>query len=66
MMEEFTKWCDEESNSKEDAITSAQRTMNDLSATIEDATGSISSLNAETDELAAKISATDSDLAAAT
>merc|ERR1719155_271408 len=66
MMEEFTKWCDEESNSKEDAITSAQRTMNDLSATIEDATGSISSLNAETDELAAKISTTDADLAAAT
>merc|ERR1719281_1028579 len=51
MMEEFTKWCDEESNSKEDAITSAQRTMNDLSATIEDATGSISSLSSETDEL---------------
>merc|ERR1719502_2176373 len=44
-MEEFTKWCDEESNSKEDAITSAQRTMNDLSA---------------------KISTTDADLAAAT
>merc|ERR1719207_386209 len=56
MMEEFTKWCDEESKSKEDAIASAQRTMNDLSATIEDATGSISSLSSETDELAAKIS----------
>merc|ERR1719473_2517899 len=56
MMEEYTKWCDAESNTKEDAITSAQRTMNDLSASIEDASGSISSLNAETDELAAKIS----------
>jgi len=40
--------------------------MNDLSATIEDSTGSISSLNAETDELAGKISTTDADLAAAT
>merc|ERR1719163_2107575 len=66
MMEEFTKWCDEESNEKEDAITSAQRTMNDLSASIEDASGSISSLNSETDELASKISAADQDLAAAT
>merc|ERR1719377_214981 len=66
MMEEFTKWCDEESNEKEDAITSAQRTINDLSATIEDATGSISTLNQETDTLAAKISTTDADLAAAT
>merc|ERR1719331_1116788 len=65
-MEEFTKWCDEESNEKEDAITSAQRTMNDLSATIEDATGSVSELNSETDALAAKISATDSALASAT
>merc|ERR1719262_904974 len=66
MMEEFTKWCDEESNEKEDAITSAQRTINDLSATIEDATGSISTLNQETDELAAKISTADADLASAT
>merc|ERR1719155_165908 len=66
MMEEFTKWCDEESNEKEDAITSAQRTINDLSATIEDSTGSISELNAETDTLAGKISTADADLAAAT
>merc|ERR1719456_604941 len=66
MMEEFTKWCDEESNEKEDAITSAQRTINDLSATIEDSTGSISELNSETDSLAAKISTADADLASAT
>merc|ERR1719181_1828976 len=66
MMEEFTKWCDEESNEKEDAITSAQRTINDLSATIEDSTGSISELNAETDTLASKISTADADLASAT
>jgi chromosome segregation ATPase len=65
-MEEFTKWCDSESNEKEDAITSAQRTINELSATIEDSTGSISSLNTEADELAAKISTSDADLAAAT
>merc|ERR1719377_76009 len=57
MMEEFTKWCDEESNEKEDAITSAQRTIND-------STGSISELNAETDTLAGKISTADADLAA--
>merc|ERR1719181_1766879 len=56
MMEEFTKYCDSESNEKQDAITSAQRTINDLSATIEDSTGSISSLSTEADELAAKIS----------
>merc|ERR1719161_2586312 len=49
MMEEFTKFCDSESNTKEDAITSAQRTINDLSATIEDSTGSISELSAEAD-----------------
>merc|ERR1719174_156186 len=66
MMEEFTKWCDGESNEREDAITSGQRTMNDLSASIEDASGSISSLNAETDELASKISEADAELAEAT
>merc|ERR1719389_721050 len=66
MMEEFTKFCDSESNTKEDAITSAQRTINDLSATIEDSTGSISELNSETDSLASKISKTDAELAEAT
>jgi chromosome segregation ATPase len=66
MMEEFTKFCDSESNTKEDAITSAQRTINDLSATIEDSTGSISELNSETDSLASKISTTDAELAEAT
>merc|ERR1719247_3823275 len=40
--------------------------MNDLSATIEDATGSVSELNSETDALAAKISTTDAELAEAT
>merc|ERR1719377_436443 len=66
MMEEFTKFCDSESNTKEDAIASAQRTLNDLSATIEDSTGSISELNTETDALASKISKTDAELAEAT
>ena len=37
MMEEYTSWCDEEANTKEDAITSSKRTIGDLSATIEDA-----------------------------
>ena len=36
-MEEYTTWCDEESNEKEDAITSSKRTIDDLSATMEDA-----------------------------
>ena len=30
MMEEFTKFCDSESNTKEDAITSSKRTIGDL------------------------------------
>ena len=43
-MEEHTAWCDEESNSKEDAITSSKRTIDDLSATMEDAKGTIITL----------------------
>merc|ERR1719353_1259168 len=30
MMEEYSKWCDSEANEKEDAITSAKRTIGDL------------------------------------
>jgi chromosome segregation ATPase len=66
MMEEYTKWCDAEENTKTDAITSATRTIKDLSATIEEATGKISTLSAEVDELAAKISTGEADLASAT
>merc|ERR1719352_1428375 len=33
-MEEYTAWCDEESNSKEDAITSSKRTIEDLTSKI--------------------------------
>merc|ERR1719387_2380843 len=50
MMEEYTKWCDSESNEKEDAITSHKRTIGDL----------------EVEELAGKISGTESELAEAT
>jgi chromosome segregation ATPase len=66
MMDEYTKWCDAEENTKTDAITSSTRTINDLGATIEESTGSISTLAAEIDELAGKISTSEADLAAAT
>jgi chromosome segregation ATPase len=66
LMEEFENYCDSESNSKEDAITSAKRTATDLQATIQDAKASVSTLTAETEELAAKVSSADQDLAAAT
>jgi DNA repair exonuclease SbcCD ATPase subunit len=65
-MEEYTAWCDEESNSKEDAITSSKRTINDLSATIEDAKGTIATLTSTVEDLTSKISASESDLADAT
>merc|ERR1719386_220673 len=65
-MEEYSKWCDAEENTKTDSITSATRTIKDLSATIEEATGKISTLSAEVDELAAKISTGEADLASAT
>merc|ERR1719506_934349 len=32
MMEEYSKWCDEEANEKEDAITSHKRTIGDLAS----------------------------------
>jgi chromosome segregation ATPase len=66
MMEEYTKWCDSEENTKTDAITSATRTIKDLSATIEEATGKISTLSSEVDELAGKISTSEADLSSAT
>jgi len=62
-MEEYTAWCDEESNSKEDAITSSKRTIDDLSATIEDAKGTIATLTSTVEDLTSKISASESDLA---
>jgi len=66
MMDEYTAWCDEESNDKEDAITSSTRDIHELSATIEDATGSISMLTSEIDELTKGISTKEADLSSAT
>jgi predicted RNase H-like nuclease (RuvC/YqgF family) len=65
-MEEYTSWCDEEANEKEDAITSSKRTIGDLEATIEDATATIQTLTASIDELTTKISSSETELADAT
>jgi len=65
-MEEYTTWCDEESNEKEDAITSSKRTIDDLSATMEDAKGTIATLTSKVEDLTSKISSSESDLAEAT
>merc|ERR1719331_1201696 len=66
MMEEYTKWCDEESSQKEEAIATAGRTIDELDATIEESEGTISALTAEIEDLAGKISASEGDLANAT
>merc|ERR1719420_1731560 len=66
MMEEYSTWCDSESNEKEDAITSHKRTIGDLDAEIADATARISELGTEVEELAGKISGAESELAEAT
>merc|ERR1719331_2281752 len=66
LMEEYTSWCDEEANEKEDAITSSKRTIGDLMATIEDAKATIGSLTTSIDELTQKISTDEKDLASAT
>merc|ERR1719484_409385 len=66
MMEEYSTWCDKESNEKEDAITSHKRTIGDLESEIADATARISELGTEVEELAGKISGAESDLAEAT
>ena len=65
MMEEYTTWCDEEANEKEDAITSSKRTIGDLEATIEDAKATILTLTASIDELTSKISTSETELAKA-
>merc|ERR1719484_315063 len=66
MMEEYTKYCDSESNEKEDAITSNKRTVGDLEAEIADASARISELSTEVEELAGKISDAEADLKNAT
>lgn len=65
-MEEYTKWCDEEENTKEDAITSGKRTVGDLNAVITDSNARIGELSSEIEELAGKISAAEADLKKAT
>jgi len=65
LMSEFTKWCDTEANEKEDSITSAKRTTNELSAAIQSASGDIDALSSEADTLASKISTAEADLASA-
>merc|ERR1719399_2130029 len=66
MMEEYSKWCDSESNEKEDAITSHKRTIGDFESEIADATARISELGTEVEELAGKISGAESELSEAT
>jgi chromosome segregation ATPase len=66
LMEEYSMWCDEEANTKEDAITSSKRTIGDLSATIEDAKATIGTLTSTIGELTQKISSSEADLSSAT
>merc|ERR1719321_1937773 len=66
MMGEYSKWCDSESNEKEDAITSHKRTIGDLEAEIADASARISELSTEGEELAGKISSAETELSDAT
>merc|ERR1719172_499301 len=62
MMEEYSKWCDSESNEKEDAITSNKRTIGDLESEIADASARISELSTEVEDLAGKISTAETEL----
>merc|ERR1719377_180755 len=68
-MEEYTTWCDEENNAKEDAITSGKRTIGDLIATIgstvEEVTGKISEAEAELSEATSIRSKENADFTAA-
>jgi chromosome segregation ATPase len=66
MMDEYTSWCDEEANEKEDAITSSKRTIGDLEATIEDAKATIMTLTSSIDEFTTKISTSEAELTKAT
>merc|ERR1719331_2021325 len=64
-MDEYTSWCDEEANEKEDAITSSKRTIEDLEATIEDAKASVVTLTSDIDDLTSKISTSEKELSSA-
>jgi chromosome segregation ATPase len=66
MMAEYVQWCDDEAREKDDAISTAQRTITDLAATIEDASGTIATLQAETEELGQTSATSERDLEAAT
>jgi len=66
MMSKYTTWCDEEENTKEDAITSNKRTIGDLNAVIADSNARIGELSTEIEELAGKISSAEADLSKAT
>jgi len=66
LMEEYTSWCDEEANDKEDAITSSKRTIQDLTATIGDAKAQVTTLTSKIGELTGKIAASEGDLKTAT
>jgi len=66
LMTEYTTWCDEETNSKEDAITSSKRTVGDLSATIEDSKGQIATLSSTVADVTGKISEAEAELSEAT
>jgi len=66
MMSKYTTWCDEEDNTKEDAITSNKRTIGDLNAVIADSNAQIGELSTEIEELAGKISSAEADLSKAT
>jgi len=66
LMEEYTTWCDEETNSKEDAITSSKRSVGDLSATIEDSKGQIATLSSTVEDVTGKISEAEAELNEAT
>merc|ERR1719487_193399 len=59
-------WCDEEENTKADAITSNKRTIGDLNAVIADSNAQIAELSSEIEELAGKISTAEADLKSAT
>merc|ERR1719482_533191 len=66
LMNDYSTYCDEESNNKEDAITSNKRTVGDLNAAISEASASVGTLTTEIEELAAKIATADADLKDAT
>merc|ERR1719265_896124 len=51
-MDEYTKWCDEEANSKENAIHDATRTIKDLEGSMEEGAANIQSLTSEIDGIA--------------